>query len=102
FFLGGLFILTGVILIREVIKSPNKKHKNRSHQINLEYKKPDDDTRVLILFIRILYFNIFFSFILVYGFFLGGLFVLIGIILILEIIFSSLNKNKKNPHQTNL
>ncbi|MFX1495018.1 MAG: hypothetical protein ACFFBZ_12100 [Promethearchaeota archaeon] len=101
FFLGGLFILTGVILILEVIKSPKETHKKKSQQINLEYKKPDDDTRVIIFFIRILYLNIFLCVILVYGFLSGYLFVLIGIILILEIILSSLNKNKKKFNQTN-
>ncbi len=101
FFLGGLFILTGVILILEVIKSPKETHKKKSQQINLEYKKPDDDTRVIIFFIRILYLNIFLCVILVYGFLSGYLFVLIGIILILEIILSSLNKNKKNFNQAN-
>jgi len=95
-FLGGLFILTGVILIIEVIKSPKKKHKNKS----LDYKKPVVNRRGLITSIRIIYIIIFFIFILVYGFFLGGLFILIGFILILEIIISSLNKNKKNFHQT--
>ncbi|MFX1313677.1 MAG: hypothetical protein ACFFHD_13865, partial [Promethearchaeota archaeon] len=101
FFLGGLFILTGVILILEVIKSPKETHKKKSQQINLEYKKPDDDTRVIIFFIRILYLNIFLCVILVYGFLSGYLFVLIGTILILEIILSSLNKNKKNFNQAN-
>ncbi|MHA2429532.1 MAG: hypothetical protein ACXACC_00730, partial [Promethearchaeota archaeon] len=100
FFLGGLFILTGVILILEVIKSPKKNHKRKSQQNNLDYRKPDINRRVLITSIRIIYFIIFFIYILVYGFFLGGLFILIGFILILEVIISSLNKNKKNFHQT--
>jgi len=95
-FLSGLFILTGVILIIEVIKSPKKKHKNKS----LDYKKPVVNRRGLITSIRIIYLISSFIFILVYGFFLGGLFILIGVILILEIIISSLNKNKKDFHQT--
>jgi len=104
-FLGGLFILTGVILILEVLKSPKNNHKSKSQQNNLEYRKPGVNRRGLITSIRIIYFVVFFIFILVYGFFLGGLFILIGFILILEVIISSLNKNKKknkkNFHQTN-
>ncbi|MFX0181307.1 MAG: hypothetical protein ACFE78_14065, partial [Candidatus Hodarchaeota archaeon] len=99
YFLGGLFILTGIILILVVIKSPKKKHENKSQQINLVDKKPDFNRRLLIISIRIIYLISSFIFILVYGFFLGGLFILVGFILILELIISSLNKNKKKFHR---
>ncbi|MFX1495019.1 MAG: hypothetical protein ACFFBZ_12105, partial [Promethearchaeota archaeon] len=88
-FLGGIFILTGVILILEVIKAP-KKNKKISQPINLEYKRGGINRRVLISSIRITYIIICFIYILVYGFFLGGLFILTGFIIILEMIISSL------------
>ncbi|MFW9947696.1 MAG: hypothetical protein ACFFDX_12800, partial [Candidatus Odinarchaeota archaeon] len=90
-FLGGIFILTGVILILEVIKAP-KKNKKISQPINLEYKRGGINRRVLISSIRITYIIICFIYMLVYGFFLGGLFILTGFIIILEMIISSLKK----------
>ncbi len=98
-FLGGLFILTGFILIFEVIKS-SKKDKVNFQQINSEGKKSDSifiNRRLLITFIRIIYFFVLFLFLLIFGFFetsflLGYLFIFTGLILIFEVIISSLKK----------
>ncbi|MFX0018485.1 MAG: hypothetical protein ACFFDL_11850 [Promethearchaeota archaeon] len=97
--LGGLFILTGVILILEVIKSPKKKYKKKSQQrfkkeISTEILNLEGSRHLLITSIRVIYVISSIFFILVYGFFLGGLLILTGIIIILELIISSLNKKK--------
>ena len=99
YFLGGLFILTGFILILDVIKSSKKKNKVEFRQINSEAKKLDSkfSRRLLIAFIRILYLFVFFLFLFIFGFFetsflLGYLFILTGLILIFEVIISSLKK----------